>query len=169
MAAIARSKRMPAVRFFGGRFEDWPASDPVDLVAAFNSWHWVDPAVAIAKAADVLRSDGLLALVWTEVIQYGQHPFDQRLEYLGAPMVSGDRVAACRSRVDAAAEFRFLRVARCRFERTLDATTFVAVLRTYDRTRDDQSDAAIRTLIDEEFGGSVTKIEEAVAYLYLRK
>lgn len=36
----------------------------VDLVVAAQSWHWVDPAPAVAEMARVLRPDGVLALVW---------------------------------------------------------------------------------------------------------
>jgi SAM-dependent methyltransferase len=169
MIAIAQSKRIPDVSFVCGRFEDWPVSGPVDVVAAFNSWHWVDPAVAVAKAVNVLRRGGLLALVWTEVVEYGRPPFDQRLTDLGVPLGGGSSVAACRSHVEVDPHFNAPTVVRCRFQRTLDATTFVAVRRTYGGTRDQQTDTAIRELIDEEFGGSVTKIEEAVAYLYARR
>jgi len=37
-------------------FEDWaPAEHSYDVLAAFTAWHWLDPAVRTAKAADVLR------------------------------------------------------------------------------------------------------------------
>lgn len=46
-------------------FEDWdPAGRRFDAVVAGQAWHWVDPAVGAAKAADVLRPGGLLALFW---------------------------------------------------------------------------------------------------------
>jgi len=47
------------------RFEDHraePAS--VDLVAAFQSWHWVDPAAGWPHAARLLRPGGVLGLCW---------------------------------------------------------------------------------------------------------
>lgn len=44
-------------------FEAWqPAGRSFDLVTAAQSWHWVDPAVGIAKAAEVLRPGGRLAV-----------------------------------------------------------------------------------------------------------
>jgi SAM-dependent methyltransferase len=67
MAAIAR-------RNFAGRdnvtietagFEDWPGpSQSFDLVTAAQAWHWIDPAVGPAKAADVLRLGGGIAVFW---------------------------------------------------------------------------------------------------------
>jgi SAM-dependent methyltransferase len=47
------------------RFEDWdPAGRTFDAVIAAQSWHWVDPAAGVAKAAAVLRPGGRLAVFW---------------------------------------------------------------------------------------------------------
>ncbi|MGP3964403.1 class I SAM-dependent methyltransferase [Nonomuraea sp. 3N208] len=46
-------------------FEAWdPAGRTFDAVIAGQTWHWVDPAAGAAKAADVLRPGGRLALFW---------------------------------------------------------------------------------------------------------
>jgi SAM-dependent methyltransferase len=46
-------------------FEDWdPAGRTFDAVIAAQAWHWVDPVVGAAKAADVLRPGGRLAVFW---------------------------------------------------------------------------------------------------------
>jgi SAM-dependent methyltransferase len=43
-------------------FETWdPAGRDFDAVIAGTAWHWVDPIVGAAKAAQVLRPGGLLA------------------------------------------------------------------------------------------------------------
>jgi SAM-dependent methyltransferase len=47
------------------KFEDWnPAGRQFDAVVAGQTWHWVDPAAGAAKAADVLRPGGRLAVFW---------------------------------------------------------------------------------------------------------
>ncbi len=62
MAAFARTS---GVDVEVARFEDWDASGrSFDAVVAGTAWHWVDPVVGAAKAADILRPDGLLALFW---------------------------------------------------------------------------------------------------------
>jgi SAM-dependent methyltransferase len=62
MAAVARAH---GVDVDGGAFEDWePRGAPFDLVAAGQSWHWVDAPRGTAKAAAVLRPGGRLALFW---------------------------------------------------------------------------------------------------------
>jgi SAM-dependent methyltransferase len=46
-------------------FEAWdPAGRTVDVVIAGQAWHWVDPLLGAAKAAEVLRPGGRLAVFW---------------------------------------------------------------------------------------------------------
>ena len=46
-------------------FEEWDsAGRRFDLVIAAQAWHWLDPEVAPARAADVLRPGGVLAPFW---------------------------------------------------------------------------------------------------------
>lgn len=46
-------------------FEDWdPAGRTFDVIIAGQAWHWVDPVVGAAKAAEALRSGGRLAAFW---------------------------------------------------------------------------------------------------------
>lgn len=172
MAAIATARLGSRSRaeVFVGRFEDWPASPPVDLVAAFNSWHWVDPSSAVPKAAALLRPGGNLALIWTDVVQHGQAPFERRLGELGVPVGSVfDQVTACLEQVNSDCRLLAPVVTRCRFERELDADTFVAVRNTYGGGCSGETDSLIRSLINDEFGGTIIKSEETVAYLYRRR
>ncbi|MEV2220137.1 class I SAM-dependent methyltransferase [Nocardia vinacea] len=54
-------------------FEAWdPAGRIFDAVIAGQTWHWVDPVEGAAKAAEVLRPDGRLAVFWNA----GQPPTD---------------------------------------------------------------------------------------------
>jgi SAM-dependent methyltransferase len=46
-------------------FEAWdPAGRTFDAVVSGQTWHWVDPIAGAAKAADVLRPNGRLAVFW---------------------------------------------------------------------------------------------------------
>lgn len=77
MAAVARGHGVPVEV---ATFEDWaPAGRRFDLVAAGQSWHWVDPVAGPVKAAAVLRPGGRLALFWN----IGEHEPDLQ-EALGA-------------------------------------------------------------------------------------
>jgi SAM-dependent methyltransferase len=62
MAALARRFGVEAEV---AKFEDWdPAGREFDVAIAGQAWHWVDPVAGAAKAAQVLRPGGRLALFW---------------------------------------------------------------------------------------------------------
>lgn len=47
------------------KFEDWnPVGRTFDAVVSGTTWHWVDPVVGAAKAAEALRPEGRLAVFW---------------------------------------------------------------------------------------------------------
>jgi hypothetical protein len=53
-----------------GTFEAWdPSGRAFDLLVCGQSWHWVDPAVGPAKAADILVPFGKVALFWNQGTQ----------------------------------------------------------------------------------------------------
>jgi SAM-dependent methyltransferase len=64
-ARMAEVAKRTGVEVEIGKFEDWDAGGrSFDAVVAGQAWHWVDPVPGAGKAAQVLRSDGLLALYW---------------------------------------------------------------------------------------------------------
>ncbi len=66
LAAIARRNlaRFPGVQVEVATFETWPLPEsPFDAVVCATAFHWLDPDVRSTKAAQALRSGGVLALV----------------------------------------------------------------------------------------------------------
>ncbi len=62
-ARMADFARRSGVEVEVATFEAWDADGRVfDAVVAGTAWHWVDPVAGAAKAAQVLRSGGLLAV-----------------------------------------------------------------------------------------------------------
>jgi SAM-dependent methyltransferase len=62
MAEFARQRGLKAEV---AKFEDWdPAGRTFDTVVAGMTWHWVDPVAGAAKAVQVLRPGGRLAVFW---------------------------------------------------------------------------------------------------------
>jgi SAM-dependent methyltransferase len=60
MAGFARARGLPVEE---ATFEAWDPDDRrFDTVSAAQSWHWVDPVAGVAKAAQVLRPGGRLAI-----------------------------------------------------------------------------------------------------------
>jgi SAM-dependent methyltransferase len=64
-ARMADFARHTGVETEVATFETWDAAGRMfDAVAAGQSWHWVDPVAGAAKAAQVLRPGGRLAVFW---------------------------------------------------------------------------------------------------------
>jgi SAM-dependent methyltransferase len=167
LASLAREKVGDRATIVEDRFEGCPLAGPVALVAAFNAWHWVEPVAGLESAARLLAPGGYLALVWTEVTSWGQDPFEARLAGIfGAPWQKRlEHVDASLRPVRDDPRFDAIEVFHHPFERELDGATYVAVTRTYGGNRTDDQLRALQRVIDDEFGGSVTKREDAVLYL----
>jgi SAM-dependent methyltransferase len=64
-ASMADFARRSGVEVEVATFEAWdPAGRAFDTVVAGQAWHWVDPVAGAAKAAQVLRPGGRLAVFW---------------------------------------------------------------------------------------------------------
>jgi SAM-dependent methyltransferase len=78
LAAVARRNlaRVGSAEVVTAAFEEWALpAEPFDVVFAATSFHWVDPAVRIPKAAAALRPGGLLATVSTHHVAGGSEDF----------------------------------------------------------------------------------------------
>ncbi len=82
-ALIARAQQKFAdapVRFAVSRFEDWSGDDGAfRLIAAAQSWHWVDPSIGLPKAARLLDAGGSLAIFghtprWSDALMAALEP-----------------------------------------------------------------------------------------------
>jgi SAM-dependent methyltransferase len=74
LAEVARAKAaaFPAVEVVTAAFEAWPLpAEPFDAVVAATSFHWIDPDVRVARAADALRPGGALAVISTHHVAGG--------------------------------------------------------------------------------------------------
>ncbi|MFG1925101.1 class I SAM-dependent methyltransferase [Cryptosporangium sp. NPDC048952] len=64
-ARMAAFTRRSGIDVEVSTFEAWDAAGRrFDALVAGQTWHWVDPDVGAAKAAEVLRPGGVLALFW---------------------------------------------------------------------------------------------------------
>ena len=157
MSAIAREKFGTSARFVECRFEDWPEVENVELIAAFNAWHWVEPDRGVNLAADLLSPGGSFALIWTELVSWGEDGFEGRLaEVTGSPWPRTlEHVLNALQPIHSDRRFDDFRVRRHRFARRLDAESFVAVARTYGGHDTVDRDQLVRQLIEVEFEGAV--------------
>jgi SAM-dependent methyltransferase len=170
MRELAQEKLGDRARFVEDTFEDWPATEQVDAIVAFSAWHWVEPEKGLDLAAAILPPGGVLAVAWTEVVSWGQGDFEERLaEVTGSPWPkSVEHMVASLQPINADDRFGESVLRRHRFERDLDAETFVGLTRTYPGFHTPKRDTRFQQIIDNDFGGSVTRIEDAVLYLFRR-
>lgn len=62
MASVARRN---GIEVEIASFERWqPRERRFDLITSAQAWHWIDPAVGLPKAAEILRPGGRLAVFW---------------------------------------------------------------------------------------------------------
>ncbi|MFF4019342.1 class I SAM-dependent methyltransferase [Streptomyces sp. NPDC001843] len=189
MAAVARRNLAGvgagAVEVVTAEFENWPLpEEPFDAVVSATAFHWIDPAVRVAKAADALRPGGALAVVRTQHVMGGTEEFfvevQRCYERFDPDTPPGLRppAAADVDGADHAEEVarsgRFGPTVFRRYEQDLTYTTseYLDVLRTYSGHRALPEAArsgllgCIARLIDGRYGGRVTKrylIELAVS------
>jgi SAM-dependent methyltransferase len=67
LAALAADhlRPYPLARVVPVAFENWPIErEAFDLMLSAQAFHWIDPALGLARAAAVLKPQGALALVW---------------------------------------------------------------------------------------------------------
>ncbi len=132
-----------AVKIEEIRFEDWaPGPEPFDLVFAATSWHWVDPRVRYAKAAEALRPRGYLA-VWgaQHVIPYDGDPFFAQIQEIydeigeglppDAPLPRPGELSDQRSEIEASGLFEVVDITQFDWETTYDADGYIDLLNTF--------------------------------------
>lgn len=177
LAAVARRRLAPygtAVEIHVSSFEDWPLpAEPFDAVVAATSFHWVDPVVRVQRAADALRPGGVLATISTDHVAGGDAALFEEAHdcylrwdpetttaYRNPPAaeIPSDSVE-----IDVSGRFGPVTFRRYEWERTYSTAEYLDVLRTYSGHRalppEDLSGLleCIRGLIDERYGGRVTK------------
>ncbi|MFF3916905.1 class I SAM-dependent methyltransferase [Streptomyces sp. NPDC001852] len=178
MAALARRNLAGAgtAEVVTAEFEKWPLPDePFDTVLSATAFHWIDPAVRVAKAADALRPGGALAVVRTQHVRGGTEEFFVAVQRCyerfdpGTPPGLRLPAAADLDGSDHAGEVarsgRFGPTAFRRYEQDLTYTTadYLELLRTYSGHRALPEAArtglleCVAALIDSRFGGRVTK------------
>lgn len=166
------------VEVVASTFEDWVLPDqPFDVLTAFTSWHWLDRTVRTPKVVAALRSGGALATVTTFHVRDGSEEFFSRVQECyqrwdpgttpGFALPSAAEVLPALDEVDDSD--LFLPAVRRRYQQELryTAEAYVELLSTYSGHRALETTwragllSCVADLIDEHFGGMITK-----RYLY---
>jgi len=134
MAEVARRHQVPVEV---ASFESWePAGRTYDLLTAGHSWHWVDPAIGLAKAASVVVPGGTVALFWNyHVVEQAQLADFEAVYRVHAPELTAVGRDPTGSQdtdpFEGSADFRSLGSATYRWPRVLDADGWTSMLATF--------------------------------------
>jgi SAM-dependent methyltransferase len=164
-----------------GRFEDVELSDSAyDLVVAATSFHWLDPDVAYAKAARVLRPGGALGLLWnlhvdahTGFFAAADEVYAEVAPFLLEPGISermSEREARARD-IESTGMFENVETRTYPWSAEYDCRTYLELISTYSEhialvpEVRQRLDARLAELIDRRFGGRVEKGYQTVLYV----
>ena len=134
MADLARGH---GVQVEQATFEKWaPAGRTFDLLTAGHSWHWVDPAVGLRKAAAVLELGGTIALFWNYHVV--ERPLLEALEHVYGVHAPGLAIVGRDPRglpdidpFEASPDFCSVQTRTYRWRRVLDADQWAGLLGTF--------------------------------------
>ena len=146
LAAVARKNlaAFPEVNVVMAPFEHWePDGSSFDLVLAATSWHWLDPRVRYAKAAEILKAEGALAIITSHHVLPGDGDrfFAEVQDDYSAigeedvPPPPPDEVADEGGGIEASRLFADVRVIRYLWDRWYTADEYVALSDTYSGHR----------------------------------
>lgn len=167
------------IEFEFSRFEDWEPGDKVfDLVVSAQAFHWVPKEVSYGKAAQVLKTNGWLAIFWNHYPGMSG-PLFQELEQVyttSAPSLSQpmgpieETIERTRTEIVASESFVDVRVKTWPWTQRYSTQDYLGLLGTYsDHLRLD--DAHRQLLFDgiadviDRYGGYLDKPYLATLYL----
>ncbi|MDH3499049.1 MAG: class I SAM-dependent methyltransferase [Acidimicrobiia bacterium] len=168
----ARLRAFPAVSVSQASFDDMVMPEPgFDLVAAFTTFHWLDPDTRVRRAAGLLRPGTWLAIVDTHHV-LGDDPFFERSQDCytrwdpdtkpGFRLPAPDEVVVDTSEVDDCGLFDEVVVRAYEVEILYTTAQYLDLLRTFSDHATMQPEAqsglfACLSALIEAQGGSVRK------------
>lgn len=177
MAAVAERnlRHLPNVTIEVTPFETWtpPPAISLDLVVSATAFHWVDPAVRVQKAADLLHIGGTLAVIHTDHIAGGTRRFfvdaQSCYERFDPTTTPGWRQPTAAdilddpSEIDSSRRFGAVRFRRYEWEQEYPTRGYLDLLTTYSPIRVMPESArngllaCLGRLIDRNHGGRIRK------------
>lgn len=176
LAAVAQRNfaAYPDVEVVAAAFEDWPLPpEHFDLVFAATSFHWLDAASTLPKIASALRPGGSVAILSGGHVEGGTSRFFVDVQQCYERYMPGTPPGLRLSRaedlpvgspeIDASGLFAPVQSRRYVWLREFTTQTYIDELGTYsshlalDEEHRRALLACVRALIDERYGGRITK------------
>ena len=186
MACFAQGKYadFSNAKFVNSSFEGWHGTaESFDLVLAAQSFHWIETAIGLAKAAAILKPGGAIALLGnsdesqhTEFWKRGTPLHDEYFPS-SAPSSGKDMSQANRSNVDAVRNsglFREVETVEHKWLKTYSADDWIKMRNTFSpdlmlsAAEREEFHRRLRAII-EDLGGSFTRYYRCCCVLGRRK
>lgn len=169
-----------------GAFEDAPLGNAAfDLIVAATSFHWIDRAVRVPRAASLLRPGGTLAVIDIEHVAGGTTSFfvDAQTCYErwdpatppGLRLSVPDDITVELPDLAASSDFEPAAQLRYIWEQAYTSSEYLTLLQTYSGHLALSADrrrgllGCIGELIDRKHGGSITKAYMTVLHAARRR
>jgi len=175
----------PNVELLETSFEDWPLEEyEYDLVISATAFHWVNPRIGYGKAAAALKEGGSLALFWNRhprpyigFFEEVQNVYRDVVPEWPAPVDKQrdeDWIKEIEMRIEEVGLFEHPVVRTYSWSRVYSAEAYIRLLSTYsdhlglEERRRKRLFEGIQALIDERFGGAITRPYLTVLFIALR-
>lgn len=186
LAAVAQAKfrSYPNVEIINMAFEAWPPQpEAFDLVMAATAFHWLPPEIGYPKAAQMLKADGSLAIFsnehpkpyagfFVDVQQVYRQVVPEWEDARDTPPIEANLQKTV-AYIDGTGLFEPVVTRTYPWTQIYTAAEYVKLLDTYsnhrllDPSRKTELYNGVGALIENEYGGMITK--EYVAVLYVAR
>ena len=185
LVALAREncRQYPNIQIQNMSFEDWkPEANYFDLVMSATAFHWIPPEIGYPKAARVLKNTGYIAIFWnfhptpytgffeTEQKVY-QNVMPGGSKEPGKLPTTEEKIKATEDYINKTALFEKVLVKQYPWSKVYNKEQYLKLLNTYSghrnlaKSKRTKLFADIGNLIDEEFGGQITRPYLSVLYI----
>jgi len=180
--AVKKCQAYAQVRFLCTAFEDWqPGEDKFDLLLSATAFHWIPPQIGYPKAASLLKNTGYIALFWnyhprpyTGFFVEVQDIYRQVVPEWGDPN-SGpsleEDIRATETEINQTGLFEPVLVKKYPWSKKYTTADYLKLLNTHsdhyilDNGIKERLFKEIGMLIDEKFGGCITKHHLTVLFV----
>jgi len=170
----------PNANIINSSFEEWDnKGKKFDIIISAQAFHWIDPKIGYAKAAELLKDNGNLALIWiyhpridvmNELDKVYAMDFPDYKKQDDAELKISKQI----EEIKAVKQFENLRVYKYPFEIEYTSSQYIDLLNTYSDHRNIDNKIKLQLYNDikkviDKFGGKINKPYIATLFLLDKK
>ena len=184
LAARAREncRQYPNVQIQNVSFEEWdPRGNSFNLVISATAFHWIPPEIGYSKAVQVLEDSGYIAIFsnlhptpYIDFFQAVQTVYQKVVPEWEDPrngLSTAEKIKSTADDINRTGLFEKVLVKRYSWSKPYDKNQYLKLLSTYsghrnlEESRRKKLFTGIGALLEEDFGGTITRPYLSVLYL----